>query len=162
MTALHARAFQSGDTPALTAILNTIIAAGGTTGYEVPFTPEALRLRHFDGAGVLCCHSAVLDDLPVGFQSLTAKPSLPPGWGVIATFTRRDPPVKGAGRALFAATQARAKVLGLTHLHATIRADNVPGLAYYAAIGFVDQAVIAGPPMRDGRRIDRVIRHFAL
>ena len=48
MTALHARAFQSGDTPALTAILNTIIAAGGTTGYEVPFTPEALRLRHFD------------------------------------------------------------------------------------------------------------------
>ena len=42
--------------------------------------------------------------------------------------------------ALFAATVAWARAHGVTAMNATIRADNVVGLGYYAKRGFVDYA----------------------
>ena len=161
MTDLRVRPFQPGDEGALTAILNAIIAAGGTTAYETPFTPERLRATHLDGASVLCCHVVLDRDHPVGFQVLNANPALPEGWGDIASFTRRDPPVRGAGTALFAATRARARALGLSTLNATIRADHRPGLAYYAKMGFVDYALRRAVPLADGTPVDRILRKRA-
>lgn len=158
MTGLTVRPFQPGDETALTGVLNAIIAAGGTTAYETPFTSEGLRAAHLDGDRVLCCHVVLEGGDPVGFQVLNANPRLPAGWGDIATFTRRDPPVRGAGTALFAATRARARAMALHTLNATIRADNVPGLAYYAKMGFVDYAVISGVPLSDGTPVDRIQR----
>jgi len=155
---LTVRPFQPGDEAPLTVILNDIIAAGGTTAYEQPFTPERLRSYHCDGPTILCCHVVLQDGVPVGFQVLNANPRLPQGWGDIASFTRRDPPVRGAGTALFAATQARARALGLRMLNATIRADNVPGLAYYARMGFEDYEVLPGVPLSDGTPVDRIRR----
>lgn len=155
---LRVRPYAPGDEAALADILNAIIAAGGTTAYETPFTPETLRTRHLDGPSVLCCHVALAEGVPVGFQVLNTYPSLPEGWGDIASFTRRAPPVPGAGRALFAATRARARALGLVALNATIRADNVPGLGYYAKMGFVDYAVIPAVPLGDGTPVDRICR----
>ena len=153
---LAVRPFQPGDEGALTAVLNAIIAAGGTTAYEEPFTPERLRDYHLDGPGGLCCHVALWDGLPVGFQVVNANPDLPAGWGDMASFTRRAPKVPGAGRVLFAATRARARQLGLVTLNATIRADNAPGLGYYSAMGFQDYAVIPAVPLRDGTPVDRI------
>lgn len=160
--ALTVRAFEPADAPALTEILNAIIAAGGTTAYEQPFTPDRLRAYHLDGPTVLCCHTVLDGDTPVGFQVLNANPKLPEGWGDIASFTRRDPPVRGAGTLLFAATVARAKALRLTALNATIRADNTLGLGYYAKIGFVDRTRIEGAPLSDGTRVDRIQKTFLL
>jgi Sortase and related acyltransferases len=158
---LTIRPYAPGDEDALCVILNDIIAAGGTTAYEEPFTPERLRAYHLDGPNVLCCHVAVEDDTPVGFQVLNANPALPDGWGDIASFTRRDPPVKGAGTLLFQATQARARALGLPMLNATIRADNVPGLAYYAKMGFEDYEILKAVPLSDGTPVDRIRRKRA-
>jgi L-amino acid N-acyltransferase YncA len=159
---LTVRPFVAGDAAALAGILNRIIAAGGTTAYETPFTPEGLRAAHLDGPGVLCCHTAMADGQVVGFQCLNRVEYLPPGWADIATFTRRDPGVPGAGRALFAATQARARALGLVAINATIRADNAGGLAFYAAMGFVDYAVRPAVPLADGTPVDRIRRRFDL
>ncbi|MBN8194872.1 GNAT family N-acetyltransferase, partial [Bacillus sp. NTK074B] len=78
-----------------------------------------------------CCHVVTRDGEPVGFQWLYRNTDLPQGWGDIGSFTRQVPRVPGAGRALFAATMARAQALRLETMNATIRADNVPGLAYY-------------------------------
>lgn len=153
---LTVRPFAPGDEAALTAILNAIIAEGGTTAYEVPFTPERLRAYHLDGPTVLCCHVALSNGEPVGFQVVNANPDLPEGWGDMASFTRRDPPVPGAGTALFRATQARARALGIPMLNATIRADNAPGLGYYAKMGFQDYAVLPGVPLSDGTPVDRI------
>ncbi|WP_083195196.1 GNAT family N-acetyltransferase [Pararhodobacter sp. CCB-MM2] len=152
------RPTRAEDAPALTAILNDIIAAGGTTAYETPFTPDALFDKHLGGKTVLCCHTVLEGDEPVGFQVLNANPALPEGWGDIASFTRREPPVRGAGTALFAATRAKARELGLPVLNATIRADNVPGLAYYAKMGFEDYEILRDVPMSDGTKVDRIRR----
>lgn len=158
---LTVRPFVPGDEGPLTEILNDIIAAGGTTAYEVPFTPERLRAYHLDGPSVLCCHVALSDGVPVGFQVVNANPDLPEGWGDMASFTCRDPAVPGAGTALFRATQARAKALGIPMLNATIRADNAPGLGYYARMGFEDYAVLKAVPLSDGTKIDRIRRKRA-
>ncbi|MCB1391562.1 MAG: GNAT family N-acetyltransferase [Rhodobacteraceae bacterium] len=158
---LTVRPFRPGDEGPLTRILNAIIAAGGTTAYEEPFTPDRLRAYHLDGPTVLCCHVVLDGDAPAGFQVVNANPALPAGWGDMASFTRRDPPLPGAGTALFAATRARALALGIPVLNATIRADNVPGLAYYARMGFRDYDVLRGVPLSDGTPVDRIRRKRA-
>ncbi|WP_417626408.1 GNAT family N-acetyltransferase [Pararhodobacter aggregans] len=158
---LSVRPFLPGDEGPLTAILNEIIAAGGTTAYEAPFTPERLRAYHLDGPRVLCCHVVLEGETPVGFQVLNANPDLPGGWGDIASFTRREPPVRGAGTLLFEATRAKARALGLAKLNATIRADNVPGLAYYTKMGFEDYDILKAVPLSDGTPVDRIRRKRA-
>lgn len=158
---LSVRPARDDDADALCAVLNAIIAAGGTTAYEKPFTPDTLRAYHLSGPTVLMCHVALWSGVPVGFQSVNANPRLPAGWGDMASFTRRDPPVPGAGRALFTATQARARELGIPTLNATIRADNVPGLGYYSAMGFQDYEVLRAVPMSDGTPVDRIRKRRA-
>jgi ribosomal protein S18 acetylase RimI-like enzyme len=66
------------------------------------------------------------------------------------------------GSALFAATRERARSLGLTAINATIRADNVGGLAFYQKIGFLDHSVTRAIPLKDGRPVDRVNKRFRL
>ena len=156
MTPLRVRPFDPADTDALTAILNDIIAAGGTTAYETPFTAAALRQKLHDSPTLLCCHTVLQGDTPLGYQVLHANPRLPDGVGDIASFTRRDPPVRGAGRLLFNATLARAQALGLDWLNATIRADNVPGLSYYHKMGFVEYDRSPAVPLADGTPVDRI------
>ena len=159
---LTIRPYAPGDEGALCEVINAIIAAGGTTAHETPFTPEGLVDHALAGARVLCCHVALWDGVPVGFQSVTRNPRLPPGWGDMSSFTRREPKVPGAGRALFAATRARAGALGLVALNATIRADNGPGLGYYSAMGFQDYDVVRAVPLSDGRPVDRLRKRLIL
>lgn len=138
MSGLSVRPFQRDDAPALATILNEIIAIGGMTAIPEPMTGDELCDRYTDCAGTLCCHTALLDGVPVGFQVVNRHPDLPTDWGDIASFTRRAPPARGAGRALFAATVPAARDLGLTAIHAIIREGNAPGLGYYTAMGFQD------------------------
>lgn len=159
---LSVRPFDPADSEALATILNDIIIAGGTTAYETPFTPMQLRDKLHGSPTVLCCHTVLQGDVPVGYQVLNSHPRLPDGVGDIASFTRRNPPAKGAGRLLFAATQARARLLGLAWLNATIRADNVPGLSYYRKMGFVEYARSEAVPLTDGTPVDRLHHRFDL
>ena len=144
------------DAEPLCAVINAIIAAGGTTANETPFTPARLWDLSLAGPDVLCCHVVTRDGEPVGFQGLYRNADLPQGWGDIGSFTRQVPRVPGAGRALFAATLARARALGLETMNATIRADNVPGLAYYTKMGFREYDVIRAVPLADGTPVDRI------
>lgn len=151
------------DAPALADLLNEIIAAGGTTAYETPFTPQAFADAHIDGPGVI---TSVLaedgDGRAMGFQILLASDKLGPGWGDIGTFARRGSTTRGIGSALFAATRAAAIAAGLKAINATIRADNMGGLAFYAKMGFVDYAIARAVPLADGTPVDRVSRRFDL
>ena len=58
-----------------------------------------------------------------------------------------------------AATAADARA-GVTAIIASIRADNVPGLAYYARLGFVDFAHDPDFALTDGRIVGRVHRRY--
>lgn len=157
------RATELADVPALTALLNDIIARGGTTALQSPVSEAYFAGHYVNAAEAWMCHTA-LDGSgqPCAFQAVLKWDALPDGWGDIGTWARQVDPIKGAGTALFAATQARCRELGLTHLNATIRADNVPGLAYYAKMGFVDYAIRKAVPLEDGTPVDRISRQFVL
>ena len=160
---LRVRPTRRSDAAALADLLNEIIAAGGTTAYEMPFAPNAFADAHIDGPGVIT--SVIAEDeagRAMGFQILLRNGSLEPDWGDIGTFARRDETTRGIGSALFAATCDAARAAGLHTLNATIRADNVGGLAFYARMGFVDYAVTRAVPLADGTPVDRIARRFDL
>ncbi len=144
-------------------ILNDIIAAGGTTAHEIPFSEALFTQSYLTGADMICCHVALDDQGAVaGFQWLGTHDALPEDCADIATFTRRDPPLRGAGRTLFQETSKTAAALGLKAINATIRADNSPGLSYYGKMGFVDYSVDYGRPLRDGTPVNRISKRFHL
>ena len=160
---LRVRPTVRADAPALAELLNEIIAAGGTTAYETPFTPESLARAHIDGPRVIT--SMIAEDqegCAMGFQILLANDKLGSDWGDIGTFARRGSTTRGIGSALFAATRTAAIAAGLKAINATIRADNEGGLAFYAKMGFVDYAVARAVPLADGTPVDRISRRYDL
>lgn len=159
---LHIRPVQPGDAAELAILLNAIIARGGTTAFETPFTPEKLDLSYLTGPTVHCCFVAEATSQLLGFQTLGTQPFLPTHVGDIATFTRLGGTQSGVGSALFAATTARARALGLTAINATIRGDNVGGLTFYSRIGFIDHEVVPAVPLKDGTPVDRVRKRYSL
>ncbi len=159
---LTVRATLPGDVPALCALQARIIRIGGTTAHEEPYSEEAFARAYLAGPATICCHTVLDGAQPAGFQAVGRHSGLPEGWGDIGTFV--DPGLQrgGAGQALFAATCAAARAAGLVALNATIRADNVPGLAYYARIGFRDYGAEPGYALASGRVVGRIHRRFDL
>jgi L-amino acid N-acyltransferase YncA len=152
------------DAPALAGLLNAIIARGGTTALEKPFTADALANAYLTGPNVHICLVAIdpATGRIEGFQTLGRYPGLPEDIGDIGTFARVDSVQKGVGSALFTEMVERARALGLTAMNATIRADNTGGLAFYAKQGFVDHGIAAAVPLSDGTLVDRVHKRYAL
>ena len=164
MPTIEVRVARREDAAELADLLNAIIARGGMTAHEDPFTPERLADAYIDGLDVLCCFVAVDRDTGriEGFQALGRYAGLPPDVGDIGTFARFGGARQGIGSALFAATRVRALELGLAAINATIRADNAGGLAFYARQGFYDASITPAVPLKDGARVDRVNKRFAL
>jgi L-amino acid N-acyltransferase YncA len=152
------------DAPALAELLNGIIARGGTTALQKPFTPERLDHTYLTGPDVLSCLVAVdgASGLLEGFQTLIREAYLPEDWGDIGTFSRVGGTQKGVGSALFAATRERACALGLAAINAQIRADNEGGLAFYGKLGFQDYQVDRAVPLGDGTPVDRINKRYPL
>ena len=161
---IEVRDAMRGDAGEMAELLNAIIAQGGTTALEEAFTPERFAQAYLDGPDVFCCFVAVdMGSQRIeGFQTLGRYAGLPDDVGDIGTFARIDGKQRGVGSALFAATRARAGELGLAAINATIRADNVGGLAFYGKQGFEDHSVKPAVPLRDGRPVDRVSKRFRL
>jgi L-amino acid N-acyltransferase YncA len=146
------------DATGMTALLNAVIAVGGTTAHETPMTAVEVQDYFIDGPGVLSSVVAEEGSIIIGWQSV--------GWWHddphIGTFVLPGLQAKGVGSALFAATLAKLRGGDVDRIIAWIRADNVPGLAYYTRIGFRD---IGGDPdfaLRDGTIVGRVHRRFDL
>jgi L-amino acid N-acyltransferase YncA len=161
---LEIRDVGRGDAAQLADLLNALIAQGGTTALEQPYTPEGLAEAYLVGPDVLCCFVAVdpASGRLEGFQTLGRYAELPDDVGDIGTFARIDGKQRGVGSALFSATRERARQLGLAAINATIRADNAGGLAFYGKMGFEDHSVTRDVPLKDGRLVDRVNRRFSL
>lgn len=163
MTAPVIRPVAASDAPELAALLNAIVARGGTTAHEKALSPDELAQTYLVGPEVICCHVAVdSDGAPLGFQTLVQRERVPADWGDIATFARVDGTQRGIGTALFAATRAAAARQGLAGISATIRGDNSGGLKFYSRLGFDDHAVTPGVPLDDGTPVDRITKRFVL
>ena len=155
------RLAQEFDAPALADLINEIIAIGGTTAHETPFTAEAFLAHYIDGPDAICCHMAEADRA-LGFQALSQNPALPTDWLDIGTFVRPAARGTGAAAALFQASKAFARARGCKVLNATIRADNALGLGYYAKLGFTDYGAEPDHILKDGRRVGRVSKRYNL
>lgn len=146
------------DAGAMAELLNEIIRIGGTTAHEAPKSPDQVRNDYIDGPEVLT--SVVVEEKGrlLGWQSV--------GWwqgeAHIGTFVRTGQQAKGIGATLFARTSAAARAKGLTEIIASIRADNVPGLAYYARLGFADVGADPEFALGDGTVVGRIHRRFDL
>lgn len=164
MSDLLTRPVNSADAAELAELLNAIIARGGSTALQDPFTPELLDITYLTGPKVLSCIVAVdsASGRLEGFQTLVREAHLPENWGDIGTFARVDGTQKGVGSALFTATCNRARERGVAAINAQIRADNVGGLAYYGKIGFQDYQVDSAVPLADGTPVDRVNKRYSL
>lgn len=153
------------DAPAMCAILNEIIAIGGTTAYEDPFDTEKMIANYVAAPLLIACTVAELDGAVVGFQAIwrpDGATPMPPDWAVIASFVKVGITGQGIGRALFSATTAAARAHGVVTIDAQIRADNASGLQFYSAMGFRDHAVVRDVPLNDGRPVDRIRKRFDL
>jgi L-amino acid N-acyltransferase YncA len=160
---LRIRPAVAADAGPLCAILNQIIAIGGTTAFETPLSLADFDAEFLSGSNYVCCLMAeTAGGEALGFQSLVRKAGLADGWADIATFTRREPRTPGVGVALFEATKTAARALGLIAINATIRADNYAGIPYYEKIGFETYAVAEAVPLKDGTPVDRVSKVYRL
>jgi L-amino acid N-acyltransferase YncA len=141
------------DAPAMTAILNAIIAIGGTTAHEEPKSEATMLHDYISSPDVLAASIAEVDGTLIGWQST--------GWyhgnPEIGTFVQPGTQARGIGAQLFALTCATLRSAQITHIIATIRADNVPGLAYYARMGFRDIAHDPDYALSTGQKVGRII-----
>ena len=150
------------DAAAMTALQNRIIRLGGTTAYEEEREEAQIIAAYIAPDHGICCHVAELEGAVVGFHVVSPNPLLPPGWAEIGTFVSADIQARGIGQALFAATREAARSAGVKVLNATIRADNRPGLAYYARIGFADYKQDPDWALQSGEVVGRVSRRLDL
>jgi len=155
---LTVRPMTQDDTAACAEILNHIIALGGTTAHETPYSAQELNeyYRQDPAISLVACDG----DRIVGFQALFAQDD---GVYSIGSFADQRDPVKGVGKALFNATIVAARAVGGTSIIAKITEDNTGGLAYYSRMGFVDDAVWKADHTRpDGTKVDRIVKRFPL
>ena len=106
---------QTADVPVACAILNAIIRIGGTTAFETPMDEDQFAKIYLLADDLICIHVVMDRDGQVaGFQWIGRNARLPSDCADIATFTRRGPTLRGAGRALCAVTTAAARVRGFS------------------------------------------------
>ncbi len=150
------------DAGEMAALLNEIIAIGGTTALtgEVGRDDILAWMRRPKGAW----HVAETEEGEIlGFQYIAPGAEyLPPEAAEIATFAKPGKQGLGIGSKLFQATRVVAKQLGYAWINANIRADNESGLAYYQSRGFEDYGRIEGYRMADGRVVDKILKRLDL
>lgn len=150
-------------------VINPIIAEGSTTAHRNPFDTERMIHHYIAPPRLISCTVALINDQVLGFQMLElcdpdwpGDDALPGDWAVIGSFVSPKAQGTGIGRALFGATRSAAISAKIPAMDAAIRADNVPGLAYYSAMGFQDYRVVRNVPLSDGTLVDRIRKRYDL
>lgn len=146
------------DAPQMADLLNAIIAIGGTTAHESPKSADTVRHDYIDGPGTLTCVVAEEAEQILGWQAVDQYH----GEAHIGTFVDPHTQAKGIGAQLFAQTRTLCAAKGMTEIFAAIRADNIPGLAYYARIGFSDVSAEPDYALSTGQVVGRVHRKITL
>lgn len=127
------------DAPAMSAMLEALIAAGKRTNPgDLDYTmANYVAPPH----GILCSVAVEEDGTILGLQVLHRAQEgnpygTPVGWGIMGTHVSPDAGRRGIGSRLFEASLAAATAAGIESIEAFINRHNVEGQAYYEAMGF--------------------------
>ncbi len=133
------------DAKPMAALINALIARGGTTAHRRSIEKKQIIEQFISPPYDIKCTVAVDGSDVIGFQVIEwADPDwkgpdkLPPDWAIIATYVALERHGQGIGRRLFGATLAAARAAGVHHIDAMIRCENVGGLAYDDGMEFVN------------------------
>jgi L-amino acid N-acyltransferase YncA len=146
------------DAAEMASVLNAIIAIGGTTAHQEPKTADQVRRGYVDGPEVRTSVLASEGGQVLGWQAIDFWQ----GGFHIGSFVRPGIQARGVGAAMFSSTLVRARAQGIAEIIASIRADNLAGLRFYAKMGFVDFAHEPDFALMDGTRVGRVHRRLQL
>ncbi|MEL7202579.1 MAG: GNAT family N-acetyltransferase [Pseudomonadota bacterium] len=150
-------------TAEMAALLNGIIAAGGTTALANRVTGDDLQTWMARAPGRSVWHVAEKEDgAVVGFQWVEPADDLPDDAAEIATFAKIGQTGLGIGSKLFERTKVVARELGYNWINANIRADNTGGLTYYQSRGFETYDRKIGVKLANGLVVDKVLKRFNL
>lgn len=151
------------DAGEMAALLNEIIAIGGTTALTGETSREDILGWMSGPRTEAAWHVAETEEGEIlGFQYIRPNADLPPEAVNIATFAKPGRQGLGIDSKLFEATRKAARDLGYAWINADIRADNESGLAYYQSRGFEDYGRIEGYQMADGRVVDKILKRLDL
>ena len=150
------------DSVQMCALLNEIIEIGGTTAMEEVMSLSTFHAKYFEGEGSISCFVAEKDCVILGFQKVNKLGCVSNQISDIATFARACTQIKGVGRVLFEHTRVVVQQAGFLEINAQIRADNLPGMAYYTAMGFAPFDMVKAVPLKDGTPVDRMIKRYDL
>lgn len=154
------RDMERADVPACVAIINHTITLGSSTAHEDLFDEIGFADHYLIEPEV---RNVVLHNgRVVGFQAAFEQDD-DKGVYSIGSFTDQQNPVRGAGAAMFAKTQADCRRLDGTSIIAKITSDNTGGLAYYSKMGFQPDTVWPAHFTRaNGTIVDRVVKRYVL
>ena len=153
----------TADADAMVALLNDIIAEGGTTAITDPLTRAAMIDWMSDRPDQSAWHLAEdSGGVLLGFQWIGPWHGLPGDTCEIATFVRIGNTGLGIGSRLFDATRSAAEGLGYAWINAEIRADNAGGLAYYQSRGFREHGRRDKVALSDHTEVSKVMTRFDL
>jgi L-amino acid N-acyltransferase YncA len=144
-------------------LLNQIIEIGGTTAYTDPVTRDFMLAKMARAPDRSAWHIA--EDVAgtvLGFQWIAPHPKLPPEAADIATFVQVGKTGLGTGSKLFDSTKSAARALGYRWINATIRSDNLGGLAYYQSRGFETWAHDSNVALADGQIVNKTSKRYDL
>jgi L-amino acid N-acyltransferase YncA len=154
------RPVQESDAPAISEILNAIIATGKYTILEGPFTLQAELefIQSFPESGMFLVAECE-DGRVLGFQNVSPASSenAMRHVGIIGTYIAMDAQGQGVGGALAASTFTAARAKGFEKLTAMIRADNPRAIGFYVSQGFKIVGTMRRHAIVNGQYIDEVI-----
>lgn len=161
------RAAAPDDAAEMCALLNPIIEEGKSTAHRRLFDEDRMRETHITAPRLIRTTLAFKGEDLMGFQLLEwfdpaydGPEALPDGWAVIASFVRAGSQGLGIGQILWRDTLLAAKRANVATIDASIRKDNVSGLAYYSGLGFRDYSTIEDMELSDGSRVDKIRKRF--
>lgn len=148
------------DAEAIAAVWRAIVAEGGLTVVDPPFTvaQERAYLEQLSPRGRQTV--AVVGQIVVGFQSLDPYATFTRAMdhvGVLGTFVLRPWRGRGLGRRLTEATLAHARQVGFAKFVVAVRADNPGAQAFYRALGFQPCGRLTRQAFVDGRYVDELL-----
>ena len=147
------------DAREIAVVLNEVIAEGGLTIFDQPFSEEDER-RFIASLGARSAlHVAEIDHAIIGVQSIDLFSHFARSLSHVATmgtWLRSDSRGRGSGRLLAAESLGFAKAHGYTKIVVQVLADNERALRFYRALGFHDIGIARSHVQLAGKMHDEI------